>query len=193
MPTRPVEEYNPGDIEDPVDEWCTGVFSDSLTSVKEFNPALESDDPITREHVIPLKAYHGAKQFGFQFGAIAESRDGKITLADDLEFLYRKPLAKGTLKGTTVAATEFYKRVIDRFVGLFPFPLMAEPGLTAFNIGMKPIMTLPIMSPPSHKPIALNRGASFTNGSFPSLPKISHPISMRSPRRIRVPPLQRYT
>ncbi|KAF8420513.1 putative lipoxygenase [Tirmania nivea] len=61
-----------------------------------------------------MKAFHGAKQFGFQFGVTESLLDGKIKLADDLEFLYRKPLKKGTLKGTTVAATEFYKRVIER-------------------------------------------------------------------------------
>lgn len=119
MPLRPVEDYLPGDIEDPVDEWSTGVFSDSLTSIKDFSPALHSDDPITRDHVIPLKAFHGAKQFGFQFGVTESLTDGKIKLADDLEFLYRKPLKRGTLKGTTVAATEFYKRVIDRSADLF--------------------------------------------------------------------------
>jgi len=118
MPQRPVEDFRQEDIEDPLGEWCTGVFSDALTSVKEFNPALHSDDPITRDHVIPLKALHGAKQFSFQFGVTQSLSDGKIKLADDLEFLYREPLKKGTLKGTTVAATEFYKRVINRSAGL---------------------------------------------------------------------------
>ena len=119
-PQRLVEDYRQEDIEDPVDEWCTGVFSDSLTSVKEFNTALHSLDPITRDHVVPLKAFQWARQFRFQFGVSESLLDGKIELADGLEFLYRKPLKNGTLKGTTVAATEFYKRVIDRSAGLFP-------------------------------------------------------------------------
>ncbi|KAL7271400.1 hypothetical protein RUND412_005836 [Rhizina undulata] len=113
------------DIEDPMEEWSLGVFNDTLLSNPVFEPALECAEPVEDESddVSPPRFFDGlqrqplAKNIYFQF---PHHRAGQpkvpfVKVDDETVFMYPEPLKEGTLKGTTVAASEFYRRVIERY------------------------------------------------------------------------------